>query len=263
MTNEEPTKAPAIDVVAPPHPEAGRTELTPVHPPEEGPAPGDDPPIDEPRKKGWRHGLAELPVLIVVALVIAVIIKSFIAQAFYIPSASMYPTLRVGDRVLVEKIGYRFGEPSRGDVVVFARDVFGPDKDFPWYEDVRNFARDLLGLPTSAEEDYIKRVVAVGGDVISYTGSPRQLRVNGEVVEEPWVRGGTDNGSQSLNKRDCERLQMEATEDGCLVPEDDVFVMGDNRSNSEDSRVIGPIHKEKIVGRAFAIAWPPSHLGGL
>lgn len=257
MTDQEPTDGTATNVADPPDLKTRETELTPVQT-------ADDHPEDEGRaKKGWRHGLAELPILIVVALLIAVIIKTFIAQAFYIPSASMFPTLRVGDRVVVEKIGYRFGEPSRGDVVVFARDVFGADKDFPWYEDVRNFARDLLGLPTSAEEDYIKRIVAVGGDVISYTGSPRQLRVNGEVVDEPWIRGGTDRGSQAITRRDCERLEMEVIENGCLVPENDVFVMGDNRSNSEDSRVIGPIHKEKIVGRAFAIAWPPGHIGGL
>ncbi len=244
--------------------ELARTgEVTSVPPPPPPPA-APPPPADEQKKtsKGWKAQLAELPVLITLALVIAVIIKTFIAQAFYIPSASMYPTLHVGDRVLVEKLGYHFDEPSRGDVVVFARDVFGPDKDFPWWQDVRDFARDLLGLPTSAEEDYIKRVVAVEGDVISYKGHPRVLTVNGEVVDEPWVRG-SDGGSQSITARDCKRLGMETRDAGCEIPEGDVFVMGDNRGNSEDSRVIGPIHKSKIVGRAFAIVWPPGNFGGL
>lgn len=258
MTNEQSTEGHVISLDQPPPP-------PPPDPPGEEHGeldPGHSGTGDR-KKKSWRHGLAELPVLIALALVIAIVIKTFIAQAFYIPSASMYPTLRVGDRVLVEKIGFRFGEPSRGDVVVFARDVFGPNKDLPWYDDARNFARDLLGLPTSEEEDYIKRVVAVGGEVISYTGHPRVLLINGEAVEETWIRGGTDRGSQSLTTRDCKRLEMEVAEDGCLVPEDDVFVMGDNRSNSEDSRVIGPIHKDKIVGRAFAIVWPPGNFSGL
>lgn len=258
MTNEESTEGRVISLDPPP---------PPPPPDPTGEAPGERDPGDsgtgETKKKSWRHSLAELPVLITLALVIAIVIKTFIAQAFYIPSASMYPTLRNGDRVLVEKIGYRFGEPSRGDVVVFARDVFGPNKDLPWYDDARNFARELLGLPTSAEEDYIKRVVAIGGEVISYTGHPRVLRINGEAVEETWIRGGTDSGSQPLTTRDCKRLEMEVAEDGCLVPEDDVFVMGDNRSNSEDSRVIGPIDKDKIVGRAFAVVWPPGNFSGL
>lgn len=258
MTNEESTEGRVLSLDPPP---------PPPPPDPAGEAPGERDPGDsgagETKKKSWRHSLAELPVLITLALVIAIVIKTFIAQAFYIPSASMYPTLRVGDRVLVEKIGFRFGEPSRGDVVVFARDVFGPNNDLPWYDDARNFARELLGLPTSAEEDYIKRVVAVGGEVISYTGHPRVLRINGEAVEETWIRGGIDSGSQALTTRDCKRLEMEVGEDGCLVPEDDVFVMGDNRSNSEDSRVIGPIDDDKIVGRAFSVVWPPGDFGGL
>src|ERR671918_1780521 len=237
------------------------------------PAPSDDaeppseppkPPTKEPRKgKGWAHQIAELPILILLAFVIAVVIKTFIAQAFFIPSRSMLPTLRVGDRVLVEKLSYRFGGPEPGQVIVFAREAVSATPHLPWYQDVRNFMRELLGLPTGGEEDYIKRVVAVGGDTIRYTGDPRQLQVNGAIVEEPYLRGGQDGGSQSLGRKDCERLEMTVSVDACEVPAGSVFVMGDNRGNSSDSRSFGPVPEDKIIGRAFIVIWPPSHLGGL
>jgi signal peptidase I len=209
--------------------------------------------------------LAEIPVLIVFAFVIAVLIKTFLVQAFYIPSGSMLPALRVGDRILIEKISYRFGDPDRGDVVVFAKSVFGPEPpDLPWYEDVRNFGRELLGLPTTnTEEDYIKRVVAVGGDTISYSGTPRVLMINGERVPEPYIRGGRDRSSGQVTPQNCRQLHMTTKDDGCLVPAGKVFVMGDNRLNSSDSRSSGPVDEDKILGRAFVVIWPPSDFGGL
>lgn len=207
--------------------------------------------------------LVEIPILVGLAFVIAILIKTFVAQAFYIPSPSMRPTLVEGDRVLVEKLSYRFGGPRRGHVVVFAKEVFGAPQDLPWQDDARNFFRELLGLPTGTEEDYIKRVVAVGGDIVRYAGEPRRLTVNGDIVEEPYIRHGEDRGSQGLITRDCERLDMEVTGRGCLVPAGKVFVMGDNRGNSEDSRVIGPIDEDKVVGRAFVVIWPFRNWGGL
>lgn len=217
----------------------------------------------ERKRRSLTSHLLELPFLILIAFVIAVVVKTFFVQAFYIPSGSMIPTLRVGDRVVVEKLGYFFGDPGRGDVVVFERDVFGDPVDLPWTGDVRNFARELLGLPTGRAEDYIKRVVAVGGDTIRYVGRPRQLIVNGEVVEQPYINYGRDRFSSTITNRDCDRLKMQAVENACRVPVGKVFVMGDNRANSEDSRALGPIDEDKIVGRAFAIIWPPAHLDSL
>lgn len=201
--------------------------------------------------------------LLVFAFALAIVIKTFLIQAFYIPSTSMNPTLHVGDRVLVEKVSYRVDAPQRGDVVVFARSVFGEPPDVPWYTDGLNFLRELLGLPTGEEKDYIKRIVAVGGDTIRYSGEPRRLVVNGEPIDQGYIHHGRDMASPTLTRVDCERLEMDADAGGCLVPAGRVFVMGDNREHSEDSRLIGPIEVDKIVGRAFVIVWPPGDMGGL
>ena len=217
------------------------------------------------KRKSWLRHLAELPVLVFFAFAIAVIVKTFLVQAFFIPSGSMLPTLHVGDRVLVEKVSYRLHDPRRGDVVVFAKSVFGGARppDASWHEDARNYLRELLGLPTGREEDYIKRVVAVGGDSIRYAGRPRRLIVNGEAVDQGYVARGRDSSSPALTSKDCKRLDMERAGAGCRVPAGRVFVMGDNRGDSEDSRVLGPVREDKIVGRAFVIIWPPGDFRGL
>lgn len=213
------------------------------------------------KKRSWVRHLAELPVLVLIAFVIAIVIKTFLVQAFFIPSGSMIPTLHVGDRVLVEKLSYRFGGPRRGQVVVFEKDVFGETPDLPWYDDARNFVRELLGLPTGVEEDYIKRVVAVGGDTIRYYGEPRRMYVNGTEVAQDYVNRGRDASSPTITAQDCKRLEMQTEGGGCVVPAGKVFVMGDNRGNSEDSRILGPIDEDKIVGHAFVIIWPPKDIG--
>ena len=215
------------------------------------------------KKRRWLRHLAELPVLVLIAFVIAIVIKTFLVQAFFIPSGSMIPTLHVGDRVLVEKISYRLGGPRRGQVVVFEKSVFGTPPELPWYDDARNFVRELLGLPTGIEEDYIKRVVAVGGDTIRYYGQPRRLFVNGTEVAQDYVNRGRDQASPTITAQDCKRLQMQIDGGGFVVPAGKVFVMGDNRGNSEDSRILGPIDEDKIVGHAFLIIWPPQDFGTL
>ena len=200
-------------------------------------APGEEEP---PQKK--HSFLRELPVLIVVAFIVALLIKTFLLQAFYIPSASMEPTLVEGDRVLVEKLSYRFSGPDRGDVVVFEREYAipgGPDEDDTFWDGIVDSIRGLFGFPTGTEQDFIKRVMAVGGDTIE--GRDGRIYVNDEVVSEPFLSDGQQTGPFGPIE----------------IPEGEIFVMGDNRNNSDDSRNFGPIDADKVVGHAFLLIWPP------
>ena len=197
---------------------------------------------DEKKKPFWK----ELPVLIVVAFAAALLIKTFLVQAFYIPSASMEPTLERGDRVLVEKVSYGFGEPELGDVIVFEQEIDLPIEDEGGFvEDITDSLRSLFGFPTEGTQDYIKRVMAVSGDTIESRDG--QIYVNGEVVPEPFLPEGTETSPFP----------------SYTVPEGQVFVMGDNRGNSDDSRSFGGIPEEDVVGRAFVLIWPPSDMSGL
>lgn len=202
------------------------------------------PATDEQDKKKpfWK----ELPVLVVVAFAAALLVKTFALQAFYIPSASMEPTLTNGDRVLVEKIGYRLGSPERGDVVVFEREVsIVPEDDDSFVEDIVDGIRSLFGFPTEGTQDFIKRVMAVSGDTIE--GRDGAVYVNGEAIEEPYLPEGTQTADFPLYP----------------VPQGEIFVMGDNRGNSDDSRSSGGIPESDIVGRAFVLIWPPGDMSGL
>lgn len=188
----------------------------------------------------WR----ELPFLIVIALVLAVTIKTFIVQAFFIPSGSMLETLQVDDRVLVSKLSYIWGEPERGDVVVFddPRGPVGDEESLPgrlW----RNLA-ESIGIRTPQSE-FIKRVIAVGGDTVEAESG--QVFVNDEPVEEIYVPSYASTFDFGP----------------IVVPSGEVFVMGDNRGDSVDSRSFGTVSVDDIVGRAFVVMWPPDHWAGL
>ena len=184
-----------------------------------------------------------------IAFAVALLIKSFLVQAFYIPSASMEPTLKVGDRVLVEKVSGYFGDPGRGDVVVFERDVDAmgavEEPDEPFWTDIANAVRSLFGFPTSGSQDFIKRVIAIEGDTIR--ASDGVVYLNGSPLDEPYLPEGTETS-------DFGRVE---------VGEGEIFVMGDNRANSDDSRSSGPISESSVVGRAVIVIWPPSEFGGV
>ena len=193
----------------------------------------------------WR----EFPVLVVAAFALALLIKTFVLQAFYIPSGSMLPTLEVGERILVEKISYRLGSPGRGDVVVFERSldpsVPSPHEDDSVAEDVVNAFKSLFGWPTGGEQDYVKRVMAVGGDTIE--SREGVVYVNDEPLEEPYLPKGVVTSDFPTQQ----------------IPEGQIFVMGDNRGSSDDSRNFGPVPDDEVVGRAFLSIWPANEFGTL
>jgi signal peptidase I len=199
-----------------------------------------------PRKKQKKTSfLIELPILILVALVVAVLIKTFLVQAFWIPSGSMIPTLEINDRVLVNKLSYLIGEPDRGDVVVFDP-PFGVEEDTePLLQAIVRNVAESLGLQTPAVEDLIKRVVAVGGEEVEIKDG--QVLIDGVAIDEPYL-------NEPVSMPDFGPVQ---------VPEGSIFVMGDNRSRSQDSRRFGPIETDSIVGRAFVRVWPFDRWGGL
>ena len=209
---------------------------------------GETAPAEQPGGEGKRRKplWQELPVLVIIAFAIALVIKTFALQAFYIPSVSMDPTLDVGDRVLVEKIGYRFGSPARGDIVVFQRDLQDPEASRSIWTRIGDAFRELFGFPTTGRENLIKRVIAVGGEEIE--GRNGRVYIDGEPLDEPWLPNG-----------EVPTFDFPPT----AVPEGMIFVMGDNRDESGDSRSFGPISEDRVVGKAFLNVWPPTHAGAI
>ena len=197
------------------------------------------------KKRRKTSFLIELPILVLVALVVAVLIKTFLLQAFWIPSGSMVHTLEINDRVLVNKLSYLFGDPERGDIVVFDPPFGAEEESEPLLQAiVRNIA-ESLGLQTPAVEDLIKRVIAVGGEELEIKDGA--VLIDGLPLDEPYL-------VESAFMPDFGPVQ---------VPAGAVFVMGDNRPRSQDSRRFGPIETDSIVGRAFVRVWPLDRWGGL
>lgn len=165
--------------------------------------------------------------LIIAVTLIFLVIRPFVVQAYYIPSESMAPTLRRYDRILVNKLSYRLGEPQRDEVVVFRAPK----------EATRNRAE-------GEEEAFIKRVIALPGDIVEVQGG--QVYVNGRRIREPFVKEPTQYDFPPY-----------------IVPEGKLFVMGDNRNHSNDSHRWGALDRERLIGKAICIFWPPSHAGGI
>ncbi|MEE8603278.1 signal peptidase I [Euzebya tangerina] len=214
-------------------------------------------PQPESAAAGRRPGLAltrffaELPGLIIVALVLAFLLKTFVIQAFYIPSASMEPTLQVGDRVLVTKLAYLYREPERGEIVVFREEEVGPTTQGNIVGDtVRSFASGL-GLIQPLERDFIKRIIGLPGDEVEMRGGV--VLINGDPLPESLMSDGGYLAERDLN--DFGPVTVEA---------DHYFVMGDNRPNSSDSRFsLGQIDADQLLGRAFVTIWPIDGAGSL
>jgi signal peptidase I len=196
-------------------------------------------------RRARRRFLGELPFLLLAALILTVLVKGFLVQAFFIPSKSMEPTLEVGDRVVVNRLAYRIGEPAHGDVVVFLRPVGtgeapsgGP---LSWVR--RAVAQGLGGTPPGSE-DLIKRVVGLPGDTVE--GRDGQLWRNGKPVPEPYLPSGVFTSKFGPFK----------------IEPGKYWVMGDNREDSADSRVFGQVPRSTLVGRAALTVWPFTHIGG-
>ncbi|MGN9761342.1 signal peptidase I [Streptomyces sp. SD31] len=227
----------------------------------DGEGSGGQPPTDEqgsggasPKPKKQRSFWKELPILIGIALVLALLIKTFLVQAFSIPSDSMQNTLQQGDRVLVDKLTPWFGsEPERGEVVVFHDpDNWLAGEPTPDPNALQTFLSWIGLMPSAEEKDLIKRVVGVGGDTVECEGTG-PLKVNGKALSEAsYVYPGNTPCSQ-----DDQGGQFKVK-----VPEGYIWVMGDHRQNSRDSRYNqsdknhGMVPVKEVVGRAIVIAWP-------
>ncbi|ABD12941.1 signal peptidase I [Frankia casuarinae] len=205
------------------------------------------------RTRGRGSFLRELPVLVLIAFLLALLIKAFLVQAFWIPSESMERTLLVDDRVLVNKVVYHFRDVHRGEIVVFngkgtgfdhAESVVPPPSN-AFSRFVRG-AQNLLGLGAPSETDFIKRVIAVGGDTVACCDTAGRVSVNGHPLDEPYVY-----------QNDYQRFGP------LTVPAGYLWVMGDHRGASSDARQNGPIPKHAVVGRAFVRVWPLGRFGFL
>lgn len=198
----------------------------------------------------WQESI----LLVATAVVMAVIVKAFFLQAFYIPSESMEPTMLVDDKILVQKVSYWTGDPGRGDIVVF-------DDPGGWLNDTQtgepsNVVQrglEMIGLfPTGGH--LIKRVVGVGGDSVQCCDDQGRLQVNGESVDERYLADPSVNGDTTFEVE---------------VPDGYLWVQGDNRGNSADSRMHqgdpggGFIPTESVVGKAWLRVWPFKRIGFL
>ncbi|HWO71739.1 MAG TPA: signal peptidase I [Actinomycetota bacterium] len=193
-------------------------------------------------QRGLLPFLRELPGLVLLALLLALLLKSFVVQAFYIPSGSMEPTLFPGDRVLVNRLAYRFGDPARGDVIVF--DTGGAEEDRGVVGRFLRWLSEGLGVARPTHEDYIKRVIGLPGEVVEIRRGV--VYVDGEPIPEPWLAGRADRRSFAPVE----------------VPEGMLYVLGDNRLHSGDSRFgLGFVPIDRVVGKAFLVVWPPSRVG--
>ncbi len=209
------------------------------------------------RARSWaqrpRSARRELLLLVGAALLIALFLRSFVIQSFVIPSGSMEPILMVQDRILVSRLSYTFGEPQRGDLIVFdGRDSFvSTEPTRSGLSKVAGGLASFLGFSPS-EQDFTKRVIGLPGDRVTCCTPEGELSVNGQALAEPYLAPGT---SPSLTRFDIK------------VPPGRLWVMGDNRANSADSRAHlgdpggGTVPQDRVIGRIVARYWPLDRAG--
>jgi signal peptidase I len=182
------------------------------------------------------RSVIEWAVILMAVLLFTVVLRTYVVQSYSIPSLSMSPTLQVGDRIIVNKLSYHLHTVNRGDIVVFAR---------PPLED-QQYA------------DLVKRVIGLPGETISSKGG--HIYIDGKRLNEPWLPPGPDSYNGPLPGDPHQQFNLPGP---VKIPPGEYYVMGDNRTDSEDSRFFGPIPESLIVGRAVAVVWPVSHIKGL
>jgi signal peptidase I len=196
------------------------------------------------KEKSGHNSLVELVIIVAVALGLALGIQAFLVKPFRIPSESMVPTLEVGQRVLVDRMSFRFTDPDRGDIVVF-KPPAGADSNRCG---VQHSSDEPCPKETSerSNTNFIKRVVGVPGDRLKVIES--SVYINGKRQKEPFARLSPDCGICNLPRE-------------ITIPDGHYYMMGDNRGESLDSREWGPVPKKWIIGKAFATYWPPRRIG--
>jgi signal peptidase I len=174
------------------------------------------------------RSIREWAIVLTGAIALALIVRAFLLASFFIPSESMLPTLKVGDRVLVNKASYRLHNVHRGDVVVFDRPP---------------------GIVADENiKDLVKRVIGLPGETVEFIDD--QVVIDGHLLKEPYLTPGTPSKPKTLGEK-------------IVIPKDSVLVLGDNREDSKDGRFFGPIPIKIIVGRAFVVYWPSGNVGYL
>lgn len=232
----------------------------------------------EPKPKAKRPFWVELPILILIAFGLTFLIQTFIAKVYYVPSGSMEQTLMGassgGDRIVANKIVYDFRDPAPGDVVVFAgpqtwtveASIPGPDT---WYGKFFQALGSVVGIAPPNEKDYVKRVIAVGGQTVQCCDAAGNVTVNGMSLNEPYIYEPIEFVA---GQRDCTTTPMSRRCFGPVtIPPNQIWVMGDHRSASADSsyqcqgqrpgsgaECQGPIPNENVIGKAIVIVLPPS-----
>jgi signal peptidase I len=196
------------------------------------------------KEKSTRGSLIELVTIVAVALGLALGIQAFLVKPFRIPSESMVPTLEIGQRVLVDRVSYRFGDPDRGDIVVF-KPPAGADTNSCG---VQHSGDSPCPEPTDDRSDtnFIKRVVGLPGERLKVVDGA--VYINGRRQSEGFARLDSECGICNLPGE-------------ITIPEDHYFMMGDNRGASADSREWGPVPKKWMIGQAFMTYWPPDRIG--
>ena len=186
--------------------------------------------VPDRRRAAWLKQLREWLAVIGAAVIIAMALRTFVVQQFYIAGPSMEITLFGDDRVLVNKLSYRFGSPSRGDVIVFDRITLNGD--------------------TVQHDDLIKRVIGLPGETLTIADCV--VSIDGIVLVEPWL------GKQELDATLDPGLRCGSGDVGpTTMGANEVFLIGDNRPMSFDSRMFGPVNIDLIIGRAVVVIWPP------